>query len=117
MCAALVQGKVVENGSHSELLARGGKYAELWARQASVDDLTEAPSTMYDAPADDGGAAENGNSGSVGEEILEDAEPQHRQAGGGGWGGKATEPLERRLEGGEAGPGAGRPSSTGAQKR
>lgn len=28
-----VQGKVVENGSHAELLARGGKYAELWARQ------------------------------------------------------------------------------------
>ncbi len=31
-------GKIVENGSHAELLARKGQYAELWARQATVDD-------------------------------------------------------------------------------
>ena len=29
-------------GSHSELLALGGRYAELWSRQAHVDDLVEA---------------------------------------------------------------------------
>jgi hypothetical protein len=28
-------------GSHSELLALGGRYAELWSRQAHVDDLVE----------------------------------------------------------------------------
>jgi len=37
----LLQGKVVEEGSHFQLLARGGKYSELWARQASVDDFAE----------------------------------------------------------------------------
>jgi ABC-type multidrug transport system fused ATPase/permease subunit len=34
----LENGKVVEAGSHSELLRRGGKYAELWERQASSVD-------------------------------------------------------------------------------
>ena len=31
-------GKIVENGSHTDLLAQKGPYAELWARQATVDD-------------------------------------------------------------------------------
>ncbi len=35
----LEQGRVVEAGSHTELLSLGGRYSELWARQASVDDL------------------------------------------------------------------------------
>ena len=33
-----VQGQVVENGTHSSLLAQGGKYATMWSRQANVDD-------------------------------------------------------------------------------
>lgn len=28
------EGRIVEQGSHGELLARGGLYAELWARQS-----------------------------------------------------------------------------------
>jgi len=28
------QGRIIEDGSHSELLARGGLYAQLWARQS-----------------------------------------------------------------------------------
>jgi ATP-binding cassette subfamily B multidrug efflux pump len=28
------RGRVVEDGSHSDLLARGGLYADLWARQS-----------------------------------------------------------------------------------
>lgn len=34
----LEQGRVVEMGSHAELLALGGRYAELWAKQG-VDDV------------------------------------------------------------------------------
>ena len=30
----LNQGKIVEQGSHNELLERGGLYADLWARQS-----------------------------------------------------------------------------------
>jgi ATP-binding cassette subfamily B multidrug efflux pump len=28
------EGRVAETGTHSELIARGGLYAELWARQS-----------------------------------------------------------------------------------
>ncbi|GLC37293.1 hypothetical protein PLESTB_001139600 [Pleodorina starrii] len=60
----LDDGRVVESGSHSELLALGGRYAELWSRQqANVDDL---------------GTAVGGNGGGGG------------GASGGGGGGKAS---------------------------
>jgi len=34
----LDQGRVVERGTHGALLARGGVYAEMWARQASEEE-------------------------------------------------------------------------------
>jgi ATP-binding cassette subfamily B protein len=33
----LDQGRVVERGAHVELLARGGRYAEMWRLQQSGD--------------------------------------------------------------------------------
>jgi len=38
----LDQGKVVERGTHDELLGRGGLYAELWNRQAAERSVEEA---------------------------------------------------------------------------
>jgi ATP-binding cassette subfamily B protein len=35
-------GKVAEEGSHSELLRRGGLYAEMWARQQAEREMSEA---------------------------------------------------------------------------
>lgn len=34
-------GRIVEGGSHQELLLQGGLYAQLWAKQATMDDLLE----------------------------------------------------------------------------
>lgn len=38
----LEQGQVHESGSHAELLEAGGKYAQLWAQHATIDDIEEA---------------------------------------------------------------------------
>jgi len=35
-----LQGRVVESGTHSSLLAKSGKYATMWSRQANVDDAS-----------------------------------------------------------------------------
>ena len=34
----LEEGRIVERGAHAELLAMGGRYAEMWALQQSVED-------------------------------------------------------------------------------
>lgn len=45
---------MVEEGLPQELLARGGRYAELWARQASLEDVAvpDAPMAAGDALPD-----------------------------------------------------------------
>ena len=37
----LDQGEIVEQGTHPELLAKGGLYASLWARQREADEARE----------------------------------------------------------------------------
>jgi len=37
----LDRGKIVEQGTHPELLAKGGLYASLWARQREADEARE----------------------------------------------------------------------------
>ncbi|MCI4646190.1 MAG: ABC transporter ATP-binding protein/permease [Hyphomonadaceae bacterium] len=38
----LESGQIIERGSHGDLIARNGAYAEMWARQATRDRLIEA---------------------------------------------------------------------------
>ncbi len=38
----LDQGRAAERGTHAQLLAMGGLYAEMWARQASEREMEEA---------------------------------------------------------------------------
>ena len=38
----LEHGKVAERGGHEELLARGGRYAQLWHQQNTPTDLMDA---------------------------------------------------------------------------
>ena len=35
----LEDGRLVEEGTHEALLARGGRYAELWSRQTREEEL------------------------------------------------------------------------------
>ena len=37
----LEDGRVAEQGTHEALLARGGRYARMWARQLSEPDTVE----------------------------------------------------------------------------
>ena len=51
----LEQGRIVEQGRHAELIARGGHYAKLWAHQSGgflTDDVPDA--ALQESPADDG---------------------------------------------------------------
>ena len=51
----LDQGEVVEQGRHAELLARGGRYAELWQIQQA-----EAREPVLESPAETNLAADTG---------------------------------------------------------
>ena len=35
----LDQGRIIESGTHSQLLAENGRYKMMWQRQATVDDV------------------------------------------------------------------------------
>ena len=47
--AVLDGGRLVETGSHHELLERRGAYARMWARQQTVDDLVVGEGDAGDA--------------------------------------------------------------------
>ncbi|KIZ04396.1 ATP-binding cassette, subfamily B, bacterial [Monoraphidium neglectum] len=78
----LDQGRVVEAGPHQQLLAQGGKYAELWSRQATVDDLIDGGA----APPDNGSDGDGGGAAAAAE-----AEPAVVEESGKG----ASPPLAR----------------------
>jgi ABC-type multidrug transport system fused ATPase/permease subunit len=37
----LHDGKIVERGSHDQLLAMGGRYSTMWAKQSTIDKGTD----------------------------------------------------------------------------
>ena len=65
------QGEVVERGTHAELLARGGRYYEMYTKQHGVE------SNLFLAPGE----------GDKPVEKVEEASASAPPAGGGGLGG------------------------------
>ena len=62
----LEDGRVAEAGSHAELLETGGRYAQLWARQASVDDVYDAGGTDAEGSDAEGGSGSKVGGGGFG---------------------------------------------------
>ncbi len=56
MIFVLDHGRIVEQGKHAELLARGGRYASLYRQQFEPGRARPAPERAPDEEALDGGA-------------------------------------------------------------
>jgi ABC-type multidrug transport system ATPase subunit len=58
----LERGRVAESGSHAALLERGGRYAEMWARQqaSAVDGFYDGGGTSGEEEDGGGGKASPG---------------------------------------------------------
>jgi ATP-binding cassette subfamily B protein len=54
----LDQGEIVEQGTHLELLAKGGLYASLWTRQREADEARERLAHVLDEPEPESRAAD-----------------------------------------------------------
>ncbi|HLC08155.1 MAG TPA: ABC transporter ATP-binding protein/permease [Methyloceanibacter sp.] len=54
----LDQGEIVEQGTHLELLGRGGLYASLWTRQREADEARERLAHVLDEPEPESRAAD-----------------------------------------------------------
>jgi ATP-binding cassette subfamily B protein len=51
LICVMEDGRVVERGTHDELLARGGRYADSWARQVGTPPPVPTPRTRSRSPA------------------------------------------------------------------
>lgn len=90
LIVVIEHGKVVEQGSHRQLLAKNGRYADLWEKQFSATpseklattDSSDCETAIFDGSSIEEAAAELNNAGRKSSESEETSRDEEANSNG-----------------------------------